>query len=155
MVFGLGSKGKIEVQLDKLNYKYGETIKGKVILEMEKPVKARELRVTFIGEKEEKKWVRSGGHRKRRTERRIIHNFKLVLDGEKEYSGKSEYSFEIPIPDRPKEDNLELNGFLGGVAKVLKVLNPRESRMYWYLMATLDIPMGMDINKKVDINIIE
>lgn len=153
MVFGFGNKGKIDIQLDKLNYKYGETIKGKVILELEKPVKARELRITFIGEKEEKRWVRSGGHRHRKTERTIIHNFKLVLDGEKEYSDKKEYPFEIRIPEKPKEEKIE--GFLGTVIKVLNTLNQRQTKIEWHLTATLDIPMGIDINKKINVNVID
>jgi len=88
-----------------------------------------------------------------------IYDFKQQLDSEKEYSQGGEYHFEIKIP----ADILGMGpqapeGKLGQVLKVGQTVAaitgaiPRR-RLQWYLLAKLDIPGGLDINKKVDITI--
>jgi len=49
MVFGFGKK-EIEVTIGKYSYSPGETITGKVVLDLKKPAEARELRVALRGE---------------------------------------------------------------------------------------------------------
>ena len=152
MAFGFGSKGDIEIKLDKVNYTYGETIKGKVILKVDKPVKAKELRLVFKGEKEERRKVMAGKQVRTKIEKTVIHNFKLVLDGEKEYSGNKEYPFEITIPEKQK--NKPPEGLIGTFVKTMDFLQQTQTKTEWYLTATLDIPMSTDINKKIQINIV-
>jgi len=126
-MFGFG-KGKIDISIQKFNYAPGDTISGNVALTLKKPVNAREVSISLIGEQ----WVTTysgtrigvfdstrtpgggmmGMGRPRMTgggglgmekstekQRERIYEFKLPLDSEKEYSeGRESYFFEIKIP---------------------------------------------------------
>jgi hypothetical protein len=154
-MLGFG-KGKMDVQLDKYNYTLGETIRGKVTMKLKKPVYARELRVVLCCEKITRTY--RPGHRIGRTYRmghthtRVtkIYEFKLPLDGEKEYpQGNYEYPFEIKIPEyvdipRPSENT---------VVRVLQFLSGPNMQIKWYIAVSLDVPKGIDVKKRVDINV--
>ncbi len=45
-----GTKGKIDIAIQKFNYAPGDTISGNVALALNKPVQGRELSVSLIGE---------------------------------------------------------------------------------------------------------
>ena len=170
-MFGFG-KGKINITIQKTNYTPGDTISGNIALTLKRPVKAREVSISLIGEEITtggggtvgwgggRTWGKgtvSGGHGSTEIER--IYDFKQQLDSEKEYSEGKEYGFEIKIP----ADILGMGpqtpeGKLGQVLKVAQTAAaitgtiPRR-RLQWYLLAKLDIPGGLDISKKVDITI--
>ena len=102
-----------------------------------------------------------GGQTSTTTQRVRIYDFKQQLDSEKEYSQGREYRFEIKIPAdtltmRPLMPEVE--GKLGQGLKVAQAAAVMTGaipfqRIKWYLLAKLDIPGGLDINKKVDITI--
>jgi hypothetical protein len=169
-MLGFG-KGKINITIQRTNYAPGDTISGNVALTLKKPVQAREVSVSLIGEEITTRgggvgW--SGG----RTWGNVgtmtggdgvtierIYDFKQQLDSEREYSEGRDYHFEIKIP----ADILGIGpqtpeGKLGQVLKVGQTVAaitgaiPRR-RLQWYLRAKLDIPGGLDISKKVDITI--
>jgi len=164
-MFGFG-KGKIENTLDKFNYKPGETIKGKVSLELKKPMKAKRLKLFFYGEKTTRVPVGSagpgygssgirigagsaGGYENRTVR---IYSFEKDLDGEKEYTN-AEYKFEVAIPQNiTTKETLDNMGVLGNIAKFAEVMGARVVPR-WYIEAVLDIPLGVDVRKKVQINI--
>lgn len=142
MVFGFG-EGSIDVKLEKLSFSAGETILGKVFLKVDKPKKARGVRVEFFGE-------RTVGHGKnRRTER--VYSFSLNLSGEREYLGAFEYPFEIKIPSDVGSKQLS-NDLLGTAANLASVFGG-VSPTRWFVSASLDVPMGMDISKKIQISV--
>lgn len=161
-MFGFG-KGKIEIVLEKYNYKPGETIRGKLFLKLNKPQKARELRVEFYGLLDTVSNTRvrvgpayrssygSGTYRDRSTI--CVYSFKMPLDTEKEYTS-GEYEFEIGIPEdllrrsAPPQDALGTT--LQAAAYLLSgaVTVPR-----WYVEGILDIPGGLDVRKTVQVNI--
>jgi hypothetical protein len=165
-----GSKGKIDISIQKFNYAPGDTISGNVALTLKKPVQAREVSISLIGEQ----WVTTysgtrigvfdstrtpgggmmGMGRPRMTgggglgmekstekQRERIYEFKLPLDSEREYSEGREYRFEIKIP----ADILGMGPQMTGAGS--------SSPIKWYLLAKLDIPGGSDISKKVDVTI--
>jgi hypothetical protein len=145
-VFGFG-KGKINIAIQKTTYAPGDIISGNVVLTLKKPVKAREMRISLITEVLETRTVTisSGGGRWRRQQQTSwvqVWDSKQQLDGEKEYGQGGEYRFGIKIPGGSEELP---EGFLGGVST--------SRRRRWYLLATLDIPGALDINKKVNITI--
>ena len=160
-----GSKGKIDIAIQKTNYAPGDTVSGNVALTLKKPVKAREVSISLIGTA----WVttysgtRTGGFNspmpsgggmmmgRRRggiggmgmqkstmKQRANVYDFKQELDGEREYSEGRRYRFEIKIP----EDILSMRSQM-----------PNMGPIKWYLSAKLDIPGGLDVSKKVDITI--
>ena len=163
-MFGFG-KGKINIALQKTHYAPGDIISGDVALTLKKPVKAREVSISLIGEQ---KNTRVGGMTGSQsqgmsttTKNIRIYDFKQQLDSEKEYSGGSEYRFEIKIP----ADTLSMRPLIpeqeGKLGQVLKVAQTAATmtgaipfqRIKWFLLAKLNIPGGLDINKKVDITI--
>jgi hypothetical protein len=166
-----GSKGKIDIAIQKTNYAPGDLISGNVALTLKKPVKAREVSISLIGEQ----WVttysgtetgvfdsrmRPGagmmgmgrqsmgsdrlamGTRTQTCKQQVhVYDFKQQLDGEKEYSEGREYHFEMKIPPDIVSTGPQVTG-----AK-------QSSPVKWYLLAKLDIPGGLDVSKKVDITI--
>ena len=168
-----GSKGKIDISIQKTNYAPGDIISGNVALTLKKPAEAREMSISLIGEqlitsrqKESGLGITGGGigwssSSSSRVERVHIYDFKQQLDSEREYSEGREYRFEIKIPadiiGEPPQTP-EVQGKLGRVRKVVqtaKVMTGAadSSPIKWYLLAKLDIPRGLDISKKVDITI--
>jgi hypothetical protein len=171
-----GSKGKIDVAIQKTSYAPGDTISGNVALALKKPVKAREVSISLIGEQITtggggtvgwgggRTWGKSwgggtmgGGQGSPTIER--IYDFKQQLDGEKEYGQGGEYRFEIKIPaDILGTGPQTPEGKVGQALKVAQTVATftgaiSRRRLQWYLLAKLDIPGGLDISKKVDITV--
>ena len=146
-------KGKIEVAIAKTHFAPGDTISGKVTLTIKKPVAAKELGVWLIGERT----TTSGGGLAggdRKTEKQRVYDFKVSLDGEKEYDKDGEYPFEIKIPaDILNIGGPQLGGAAGQAIKIAQVVTGGGSSTRWHLQAKLDIPRGIDVKKDVDITI--
>jgi len=148
-MFGFG-KGKIEIQLGKFNYAPGETIEGKVIVGLKKAVKAKGVNVRLIGKK------KATQHTGNTTTSKVvkIFDFKQPLGGEKEYPpGTHEYPFQIKIPQNVLTQQNTPQDALGGVVKALQLLSGASSRIDWKIIANLDVPLGIDVLKKVRINV--
>lgn len=143
MVFGIG-EGKIELQLNTHDVASGGKISGMLKLKLNAPKKAKELRVELIGEQRQ----RSGDSSKKV----VIYRFKQTLGGEQEYSG-GEYEFELQAPQTTELEQKAQEGAAGailGAAKLLGAISPIE----YYVVGTLDLPMSMDINKRVQIAVV-
>ncbi len=150
-MFGFGKK-QIDVILEKYNFSSGETVKGKVLLTLDKIIHAKQLRVALIGERMSTVNQRKPDGSMQPTQRKeYVFNFQMPLDGEKDYQ-QGEYTFEIKIPTNVLQ-NIPLEGKIGGVLKTIQALSMAGSRISWYVQANLDIPMGFDVSKKVQINI--
>ena len=116
-------KGKINIAIQKTGYAPGDTISGNVALTLKKPVKAREVSISLIGEQKSTLLGGKPGSKdmSTNTQRIRIYDFKQQLDGEKEYNQGQEYSFEIKIPAdilSAKPGIPELGGKLGQGLKV-------------------------------------
>ena len=95
-MFGFGKK-EIEIFLEKYNYSLGENIGGKISLKLNKPTKAKALKVGLIGERLITETGRTADGKINSHQRKeYVFNFEMPLDGEKEYS-QGEYNFEIKI----------------------------------------------------------
>ncbi|HLD59724.1 MAG TPA: hypothetical protein VI912_01920 [Candidatus Bilamarchaeaceae archaeon] len=152
MVFGIG-EGKIELMLDRLNYGYNDTIKGKLKLELKKPCNAKELRVELFAVKSIRKTNTDfkTGRTRSTTSDETIYNFNLSLGGEQEYATK-EYDFEIKTPPQPTQSAHPVPGWVSGAVDVLNMLGGT-SPVRWYVSASLDRSMSLDVSKKVQITI--
>ena len=142
MVFGIG-EGKIKLELNTHDVTAGGKISGKLNLELNSPKKAKELRVELIGEQRQ---TRQG-----KTKKVVVYQFKQVLGGEQEYTNK-EYEFELQAPPTTEiEQHMQgAAGMVLGAAKLLGAIHPIE----YHVIGTLDLPMSMDINKKVQIAVV-
>jgi hypothetical protein len=167
-MFGFG-KGKINITIPKTYYAPGDVISGNVILTLKKPVKAREVSISLIGEHKTTQTtprvggpMGSGGMSMSTTTKTVrIYDFKQQLDSEKEYSQGGEYRFEMKIPADTLSMRPQMTEQEGKLGQVLKVAQTAATmtgaipfqRSKWYLLAKLDVPGGLDISKKVDITI--
>jgi hypothetical protein len=131
-------KGKIDISIQRTNYAPGDTISGNVALTLKKPMKAKELSISLIGEQRitNKQSETSislldmGSSSSGSTRKVRIYDFKLSLDNEKEYTGAREYRFGIKIQ--------------GDI---------QPSPIKWHLLAILDTTGAFAISRKVDITI--
>ncbi len=140
MVLGIG-EGKIDLELDSHDVSSGGDISGSLTLELNSPKKAKELRVELVGEQ----WQTRRGKKKKVR----VYQYKEVLGGEKEYTG-GEYRFQLQAPVKTEIEKKAQEGVAGavlGAAKLLGAVNPVE----YYVIGTLNLPMSLDINKKVQI----
>ena len=148
-------KGKIEVAIPKTHFAPGDMISGKVALTIKKPVKAKEMSISLVGEQTT---TRGGGLAggERKQEKAIFYNFKVSLDGEKEYNKGGEYPFEIKIPADILSARGQLpqpGGAVGQAFKIAQAVAGAGISTRWYLLAKLDVPRGIDIKKEVHVTI--
>lgn len=155
---GLFGPDKITMNLEKYDYKPGDKIKGKIKLNLKKPVHARELRVRLYAYKRTKNTGGAvgaiGGNSSHRNSRQKVYDYKQPVDSEKDYQ-KEEYDFEVKIPADVGGKTGKPSGELGQKAqtamKALSMLSGYSARVDWYLTAQLDVPAGLDIKKKQQI----
>ena len=148
------SKGKIDIVLPKTSFSPGDNISGNVILALKKPVKAREVNISLIGEQTTTRGGITSTEQSKSTTR--IYEFKQRLDGEKEYNKKTEYSFEIKLPAdilSRQPQMPQARGALGQGLKIAQAITGFGAWTSWYLLARIDIPGGIDISKKAQIAI--
>jgi hypothetical protein len=145
MIFSFG-RGKIEVFLEKYNFSPGENIKGRISLKLKKPIRAKALKVGLVGEKKTTQYGASS------TSQRKTHfyNFEMPLDGEREYL-EGDYNFEIKIPANVLQ--AQPGGAVGDIVKGIQLLSGKDIKISWHVIAKLDIPSGLDVSKKVQVNI--
>lgn len=156
-------KGKINISIQKPHYAPGDIISGDIKFELKKPVKAREVSISLIGEQKSTRVGSMSGGSGASTSTQVvrIYDFKQQLDSEKEYSGVGEYHFEMKIPAdilsmRPQMPELE--GKLGTGLKLAQAAATMTGAIpyqqtKWYLLAKLDIPGGLDVSRKTDVTI--
>lgn len=154
MVLGIG-EGSIEIATERQAYKPGETVRGQVRLTLSAPKKAKQLRLSFYGERKHTtsthKHTRGHGHRHTSTER--IYEQAITIDGEKEYpAGTTSYPFELRLPDMPGPSTAG-EGLLGSIAGYIANMSDPVKNYSWYLDASLDVPMSFDIGKNMRLNL--
>ena len=151
---GIFGREQIMLILDKYDFKAGDKITGKVQLNLKKSTKARKLEVGLIGKRIDKQssmaigpMIMGGGKDySSQSQHSTIYDFKIPLDGEKEYH-TGEYTFEIKIPENINQNNPTLEGDIGKAAGALKLLSGLSSKIDWLVIAELDVPMKLDIKK--------
>ena len=135
MVLGI-NEGRITLTLEKTIFSPNEPIRGKAILSLSQPKKAKALRLdiyTIEGQ---------GKHRHLRT------LFTKELSGEKMYGSGESYEFEALAPSGSSD--LQLPPQLGAVAGILQALIPRPR---YFLKVSLDAQMEFDISGKAEIQV--
>lgn len=150
LMFGLGPK-QIEIVLENLNFSHGDTIKGKIILNLKNPTHARALKVGILGERTSTTTSNINGRMTTSTKNVAVFKFDMSLDGEKDYY-QDEYNFEMKVPSEISQPSTP-QGVAGDIIKTIQILAARESDVRWYVTANLDVPMKLDIDAKVQVNI--
>lgn len=148
-MFGFG-RGKVELKIDKMNYAPGDKITGKLVMDLKKPIKATKAFVRLYAEA--KTTSMSGGKMSTNVSR--IYDFVLDLDGAKEYSGQAEYDFEIVIPRGTTLDSSDPTQAMAKTAlTAVSFLMGKTHNIKWFLVGGLDIKMGFDFTKKIQLNV--
>jgi hypothetical protein len=159
-MFGLFKPpGKIDFALDKPTYAFGDTIHAKVKLEVDQPKKARALRVSFLATQKVHYTHMEENHKthQRRMVNKIrtdtVYTFKTDIDGEREYSGVKEYDVEIKVPAKEQAPKMP-DGILGQIAgAAIAGSLANNGPIVWKLKVSLDIPMGTDIYKEIQVQV--
>jgi hypothetical protein len=153
MVFGF-FEGGITLTLNKTNFAFGETAKGKLLLKLKKDKNARELRVRIMAVRKTTQYgTNSRGGTSRNNQTQVLFQNAVIIDGQKLYSPPGvDYDFKIQIPQKSTLPQ-EIGGNLGTALKAIQFLGGRSSQVKWFIEATLDIPGGVDINKKIQISV--
>ena len=131
-------KGTIEIDLDdnRLHlFEPGQPIKGRIKLHLSKRLQARALRIAFYG-------LASKGGRQHTLERTF--ETKAKISGNCVYSDNSSYEFSI-TPSASILTNSR-----GLWQRICDYFFPPRLQGY-YLHATLDCPLSIDINKRIEV----
>lgn len=141
-------KGSMELDIPQNTFALHEFIKGKIILRLKKPIKARGLFISLEG----KEMVVTDGLMDEDPvkEWQIFCDIIVPLGGHMFYSS-GEYEFKIDIPN---EASHGLSKSRGGAGKILKTVGGfvgAPGIIEWHIFARLDIPMGIDLSKKKQI----
>jgi hypothetical protein len=141
-------KGKIVIELNNSNYSPGETINGKLILNIKKPLEATELNIRLFGNMNQNSYGRGKGASSRSS---TIFDFKQPVSKNKIYSPGEQYPFSIKIP---KNILTNFSGITGHLINSAMLLSGRSLNIKWYLVSKLKVK-GIDVkSKKVRINIV-
>lgn len=154
MVFGL-FEGSIELRLDKTTVNSGETFGGKLNLKLKKPKKARQLRVRLIAVQTQRTGTGLIGPQgnKSSSQENIIYSTEVIVDGEKEYMPPGqEYDFKIQAPAKSSMP-AELGGGIGTTIKAVQMLSGMQRFTKWFIEASLDMPGGVDIKKRLQVSV--
>jgi len=174
-----GSKGKIDIVVQKFNYAPGDIISGNVALVLKKPVNAREMNISLIGEQlmtntqdiRRKGLIMGDGAMSEGIMRPMGPMMRrrrgsegIMIGASREKSTTTEgvrvYDFKQQL-DSEKEYSGGREYYFFEIKIPTNILSMKSqmtgvipsSPIKWYLSAKLDIPGGLDISKKVDITI--
>lgn len=144
------SKGSVSIVLDKYEFSPGETIKGKVVLKIKKPIQAKSLTVGLRGVMKSSSSITMGSSKQKQKDKEIF-SFSQPISMAKNYIiGESEQSFTIKIPQNVLKN---AEGFAGAIVNTIKLISGDTRSVYWYVDARLDIP-GFDLSNTVQINVV-
>jgi len=153
---GIG-RGKIKLQLSKINFSPGEAVTGNVILSLKEPVQAEELSVDVNGilivTQNVTRQVQGRTVTRPQSVNYPLFNFKLRLDGEKVYpqgENAASYPFSITIPADVYAKN-STDG-AGTFQKIMQSLSKQYQRTDWRVQARLSVK-GIDTTDVVQINV--
>jgi len=151
MAFESSDGGSISVQLDKTSFSPGETLHGKMRLDLKAPVKAKGLHIEFYA-------VRTGQRRVAFSKDQYTRFTKEEstatnsLSGEREYKPGEEFEFSITVP---KKVDVRKNLIPNWAITLLEIFMPNLARgdyiSGFYVQGTLRIKPEVDIEGVVEV----
>lgn len=150
--------GKVEVSLDRVVFKPGDVIRGRMTFTLKEPTPARRLAVGLYGRQ---RVVTSGMSNGTRTVgHRVddVFRFEQQLGGEDLYTS-GERSFEIVVPSyvlRGARGVEPPEGALGDVLRAITFLSPnKQFPVEWEIRAFVDLPFKINPKAAMSITITE
>jgi len=142
---------QMKIELEKTNYSPGENIRGNLILDLEKPIKAKSLTIAFIVEKK----IISGSGDNRSTQRYEIHKSKKRFDEEEYFKNTYFFDFQVPsdIISMVKKFESPYHIRAKKYAQKYPRLAANLFKEYdlFCIQAKFDIPYGLDIKNREEI----
>lgn len=150
-MFGLFSKGKMEIKLTNYNYRPGEVIEGTLAFKLKKPYEINAVNIRLYGEVRTTT-MRSG---KTNTSYERVFDFSQPLEGPKSLiqNTQYEYPFKINVPGDVLSKPQMPQGAVGAVLNTLQYMARTATNIRWYVEGRVDIPKAIDMTKKVQVNI--
>lgn len=149
--------GTLQIALDRFDFRPGDTVAGKVKLELTEAMDAERLVVRLIGTRERVSYEKNATGRQSQTKHtETLCDIERELDGARSYLDQ-DYRFELAIPsDLDKGAKITQDGVLGDVARVVQsVVSAHHMPAAWRVEVTLDVPWKRNVSKKVDITVRE
>lgn len=119
------TKGELEIRLENNYFEKGQPLRGKVLLLLPEPIRARSLSIEFYLE---------CNHGQAHDFEKALLN-KSELSGKREYKGGESIPFELAIPESLDYDAQPVKGKAAG----------------WFVHAVLDVPLATDLNARVSV----
>ncbi len=145
---------QMKIEIDKINFSPGENISGKLILSLDRPIKADSLTISFVAEKK----IMSGSGDNKSTRIYDVYKSEKMID-EQEYC-KNTYVFDFLIPPNIifMVNNFELVEPSYLKLKEYAKKYPWFANTYreydsFFIRAKFDISLGLDISNKTEITI--
>jgi hypothetical protein len=144
------TKGKLTINLQKMEYSAGETIPGTINLSLKEPVEANSLKIHIRGFRDQ---IVKNNQGKNVKNEETVYEFTKPIDGKKFYpAGQSSYDFELKTPSDLK--NSTGNKMADVVVNSIQMLSGRtQSRIKWQITATLDMK-GFNLLRQINVNIV-
>ena len=133
-IFSAKDNGKLDIIIDKKTFYPGNTIRGKLLLNLDAPIKARALIIQLCGTTHTN------------DSDMITYLATKTLSKSRVYKNGEQHEFEIKIPENAIPTKA------GALETLRRIFSPKPDE--FYLDASLDIPLKFDINEKQSIDII-
>jgi hypothetical protein len=152
-VTGIG-RGSVKLELDRTKLAPGDTLRGRVVLELPDPVDAKRLIVSLFAHQRTISFEHKNGSRTPVSSRSEVFRFDHELSGTKSFTTVTS-AFELVVPP----DALDKHAAAGShpvadaVRSIASALSPSAGPVEWSVTARLEIPWGRDLTATVDIAI--
>ena len=143
-IVGIGV-GSLDLMLIKHAFQPGETVHGRLVLNLEEPVEAKRL-VVGVHATEERWTTNTQGQRERETRPRYRVERQRAGKGICRGGG---YDFQLPLPGAP--DAQRPDGILADVVRLVAAV--ARPQLDWRVYAFLDIPWKANVKAGADITV--
>jgi hypothetical protein len=151
--------GKVDLSLDRVVFKPGDTIRGRMKFSLKEPTPARRLAVGLYGKQRAiSTSIGSGGVRTVGHRVDEVYKFEHVIAGEDLYT-HGDHGFEIVIPSYVLSGARGVDapqGTLGDVVRAISFLSPQKQvPVEWEIRAFVDLPFKLNPKSSRSITITE
>lgn len=140
--FGIG-RGKTRIELEKTSFSAGETITGKLVIDIKKEVPTNYCDIKLYATQKQKTVIAG----KKSYETVTIYEDKVRIAESRNYpQGFHVVNFEVKVPANVESDLMK-SGF-GQVIKTLGQVTGFAGKIKWFIKGHVDVPKAFDMRTK-------
>jgi hypothetical protein len=152
-VTGIG-RGSVKLELDRTRVAPGDTLRGRVVLDLPEPVDAKRLVVTLAAHQRTVSFERIGARREPVAARSEVFHFDQELAGARAFErGTTSFELVVPPDALDKQAPAGSHPIADALRSVASVLSPSAGPIEWSVVARLEVAWGRDLSATVDIAI--